>query len=175
MNKKKPVFTVARAHGAKNWISAVAAVPYSDLVASGSRCGFVRLWSAGEKKTRLSLVMKIAMDGWVNALRFTADGSFLIAGGGKVRVCFVCFYVCVCTAVPESHVSSSSRSVPWLFPCHSQAHRRTHRHTDTQTHTQTHGHTHAHTDARTHTRTHTDTDTHTHTHTDTHKHTLTGC
>lgn len=43
VNKKKPVATMPKAHSGQ-WISAIAALPYSDLVASGSCDGFVRLW-----------------------------------------------------------------------------------------------------------------------------------
>jgi ribosomal RNA-processing protein 9 len=42
--RKKPQAVVLHAHGRGNWISAVAAVPYADLIASGSCDGFVRVW-----------------------------------------------------------------------------------------------------------------------------------
>ncbi|KAL8874681.1 MAG: hypothetical protein Q9174_000021 [Haloplaca sp. 1 TL-2023] len=77
MHKKKPVFTVALAHGLDppltqeeasaemvpndniwgepqpRWITALAAVPYSDLVLSGSWDGRVRVWRVSEDKKRI--------------------------------------------------------------------------------------------------------------------------
>ncbi len=35
--KKKPVSVIEHAHGVGNWIYSVAAVPYADIVASGSK------------------------------------------------------------------------------------------------------------------------------------------
>ena len=42
INKKKPTATVPNAHGPGRWICAVAALPYSDLVASGTTCDQAR-------------------------------------------------------------------------------------------------------------------------------------
>ena len=36
-SKKKSLFSVPAAHGSMNWITALAAVPFSDLIASGRR------------------------------------------------------------------------------------------------------------------------------------------
>eukprot|EP00055_Hartaetosiga_balthica_P007332 m.25027 g.25027 ORF g.25027 m.25027 type:complete len:545 (-) comp5723_c1_seq1:164-1798(-) len=84
MNKKKAVSTRSRAHGANNWISAVAAVPYADIFASGSRDGFVRVWSIGEKnKHNITPLFSIPENGWINSLAFSHDGTMLVAGVGK--------------------------------------------------------------------------------------------
>lgn len=80
LHKKKPVFTVHVAHGldpplapeeasaeqvpnpevpAKpqpRWITALATVPYSDLVLSGSWDGCVRVWKVGKEKKRIETV-----------------------------------------------------------------------------------------------------------------------
>ncbi|KAL8696410.1 MAG: hypothetical protein Q9201_007669 [Fulgogasparrea decipioides] len=77
MHKKKPVFTVAVAHGLDpplkpeeasaeavpdlkvpgepqpRWITALATVPYSDLILSGSWDGWVRVWRISENKKRI--------------------------------------------------------------------------------------------------------------------------
>ncbi|EGD73079.1 hypothetical protein PTSG_04794 [Salpingoeca rosetta] len=83
IGKRKPVCTVPRAHGKDSWITAVAAVPYSDLTASGSNNGCIRLWSTDARSARISPVMSINAVGWVNSLKFTADGAFLVAALGK--------------------------------------------------------------------------------------------
>lgn len=40
MNRKKPCYTLRHPHGENSWICAVATVPYSDLIASGT-CGMM--------------------------------------------------------------------------------------------------------------------------------------
>ena len=79
LHKKKPIFSVALAHGLDppltreevsaeavpnvelperlpRWITALATVPYSDLVLSGSWDGEVRVWKISEDKRRLEAV-----------------------------------------------------------------------------------------------------------------------
>lgn len=82
IHKKKPVFTVALAHGLDpplpldesfaerelapdtkapsppqpRWITALATVPYSDLVLSGSWDGFVRAWRVSPDRRRIEAV-----------------------------------------------------------------------------------------------------------------------
>ena len=77
LNKKKPIFTVPLAHGlgpamkpeevsaeagledvhipkrTPRWITALAAVPYSDVIVSGSWDGAIRIWKVTEDKKRL--------------------------------------------------------------------------------------------------------------------------
>ncbi|ETW09033.1 hypothetical protein H310_01501 [Aphanomyces invadans] len=84
--KKKPTYVVRAAHGGK-WITSVAVLPRSDLVATGSSDGFVRLWKANLKERSLEPVASIPMDGFVNALAFPKTGSFLVAGVGKEHRC----------------------------------------------------------------------------------------
>ena len=56
-DKKKAASLVPNAHGG-NWLSSVAALPQSDLLASGSSDGVVRLWKwgggVGEKLTQVN-------------------------------------------------------------------------------------------------------------------------
>jgi WD40 repeat protein len=55
INKKKPVLVAQQAHGGPaHWVASVAAVKGSDLVASGSDDGYVRLWKAAVSSQALS-------------------------------------------------------------------------------------------------------------------------
>jgi ribosomal RNA-processing protein 9 len=68
---------------AANWISAVAAMPYSDLIASGSCDGMVRLWRCGRENTTIEEVRQIPVTGFVNSLCFANSGKFLLVGVGQ--------------------------------------------------------------------------------------------
>ncbi|GFS05976.1 ribosomal RNA processing 9, small subunit (SSU) processome component, homolog [Elysia marginata] len=88
--KKKPMTTVKAAHnenggftGSENWISAVAALHHTDLVASGSKDGFVRLWKCGSDFKSLKPIFKVPVPGFVNSLKFSSNGDFLVAGLGQ--------------------------------------------------------------------------------------------
>merc|ERR1712142_1011158 len=102
VGKKKPLTQFAKAHSGINlrskwtpdgvhppgthvhWISAVAAAPCSNLVASGSSDGHIRFWKCGEgfkHLTRLKLTVQV--QGFVNSLKFSEDGSILVAGVGQ--------------------------------------------------------------------------------------------
>eukprot|EP01104_Vermistella_antarctica_P013138 TRINITY_DN3934_c0_g1_i2.p1 TRINITY_DN3934_c0_g1~~TRINITY_DN3934_c0_g1_i2.p1 ORF type:complete len:601 (+),score=116.18 TRINITY_DN3934_c0_g1_i2:219-1805(+) len=102
-NKKKPIFVRQRAHGSTlapegvrdtvppspRWISSVAACSHTDLVASGSNDGMLRLWevrpggAVGQKNTCLMPALEIPMPGYVNGLAFSKEGRFLVAGVGQ--------------------------------------------------------------------------------------------
>ena len=80
MHKKKPVFTLSLAHGLDpaltpeeayaeqepsskvpsppqpRWITALATVPYSDLILSGSWDGCIKAWKVSEDKRRIEFV-----------------------------------------------------------------------------------------------------------------------
>lgn len=86
--QKNPVRTVAAAHGLQgspgasaNWISSLAAVKMSNVVATGSCDGFVRLWSADADERRLDRIAEVAMPGCVNSLAITP--RLLVAGCGR--------------------------------------------------------------------------------------------
>lgn len=87
--KKKPIFTVQNAHGKDetnndpNWISAVATLPYSDLVATGSRDGYVRLWQCAQNFRSLQEIQKIPVQGFVNGIAFAPNGKCLYAAVGQ--------------------------------------------------------------------------------------------
>jgi ribosomal RNA-processing protein 9 len=76
--KKKPVHVVRNAHGGK-WISSVSVMPRTDLVASGSSDGVIRLWKADLKERSLIKVATIPREGVINAIVFENKGRFLVA------------------------------------------------------------------------------------------------
>uniref|UniRef100_A0A2M4BN84 Putative u3 snornp-associated protein n=1 Tax=Anopheles marajoara TaxID=58244 RepID=A0A2M4BN84_9DIPT len=86
--KKKPLRRLPLAHGQQdeghpNWISAVGVLPNSDLVASGSCDGFVRVWRLTERRRSIEPLLEVPVDGFVNAIEFTHDGRFLIVAVGQ--------------------------------------------------------------------------------------------
>ncbi|XP_059153379.1 U3 small nucleolar RNA-interacting protein 2-like isoform X2 [Physella acuta] len=87
--KKKPLTTVKNAHGLtlgvgdQHWITSVAALQYSDLVASGSKDGHVRLWKCSKDFKSLTLLFSVKVKGFVNSLKFSSNGDFLVAGVGQ--------------------------------------------------------------------------------------------
>ncbi|XP_054719975.1 LOW QUALITY PROTEIN: U3 small nucleolar RNA-interacting protein 2-like [Uloborus diversus] len=88
IHKKKPLSKVTEAHGLDseteepNWIVSLCALKNTDLVASGSRDGFIKLWRRDDEKNQLLPVTRVPVDGFVNTLQFSTSGKFLIAGIG---------------------------------------------------------------------------------------------
>ncbi|XP_050459975.1 U3 small nucleolar RNA-interacting protein 2 [Cataglyphis hispanica] len=86
--KKKPLCSVPEAHGRDEtngqpmWISSIATLLNTDLVASGSRNGVIKLWQCGQDFRSLNFLFEIKLTGFINALTFTPDGNQLIAGVG---------------------------------------------------------------------------------------------
>lgn len=86
--KKRPLATQEFSHGKcqgngeANWITSLATYINSDLVASGSNDGFIRLWSI-EGFRRFRQVVEIPVRGFVNGLQFSKDGTALIAAIGQ--------------------------------------------------------------------------------------------
>lgn len=85
-NKKKPQQLISRAHDSK-WISSVTAVPFTDLVASGSSDGFIKLWKCSDSTTKgekpLSKIKEIPIKGHINGLKFASDARFIVAAVGN--------------------------------------------------------------------------------------------
>lgn len=115
--KKKPLCSVPEAHGKDQdngrptWISSIATLLNTDLVASGtisvarisiwtyskssercnavsasvlgSRDGVIRLWQCGDAFRTLNPLLEIKITGFVNSLAFTPDGKNLVAGVGQ--------------------------------------------------------------------------------------------
>lgn len=92
-NKKKPVFTMRNAHvlSAKEaqsdcrWITSVCCIRNSDVVASASSNGVIRLWRVDFKSTNKPFVplFDIPVKGFVNSLQFSKDQQSLIAAVGQ--------------------------------------------------------------------------------------------
>ncbi|XP_031782554.1 U3 small nucleolar RNA-interacting protein 2 isoform X1 [Nasonia vitripennis] len=91
--KKKPLCCVQEAHGKNEennlpmWISSIATLLNTDLVASasvaGASNGVIRLWKCGESFRSLQPLFDIKITGFINSLVFTPDGKYLIAGIGQ--------------------------------------------------------------------------------------------
>ncbi|KAM9276866.1 LOW QUALITY PROTEIN: U3 small nucleolar RNA-interacting protein 2 [Morus bassanus] len=91
LTKKKPLALARQAHGMHDaqglqqpyWISAVAALHNSDLLATGSHSASVKFWKCSEGFRKLEPLWDIPLVGFVNSLKFSAAGDFLVAGLGQ--------------------------------------------------------------------------------------------
>ncbi|XP_030584326.1 U3 small nucleolar RNA-interacting protein 2 isoform X2 [Archocentrus centrarchus] len=91
VNKKKPLSTVKQAHGCHgdagleqpHWVVSVAALQNSDTVASGSHNSQVTVWKCGQNYRGLEPVFSVPVCGFVNSLKFSSSGQFLVAGVGQ--------------------------------------------------------------------------------------------
>ncbi|XP_037932404.1 U3 small nucleolar RNA-interacting protein 2-like, partial [Teleopsis dalmanni] len=86
--KKRPLCTVREVHGKQtnsdaNWICAISCVVNTDLIASGSCDGFIRLWQSSDNGKKLKQILEIPMNGFVNSLAFNNDGTKLYAAVGQ--------------------------------------------------------------------------------------------
>mmetsp|Transcript_60870 Transcript_60870/g.89212 ORF Transcript_60870/g.89212 Transcript_60870/m.89212 type:complete len:109 (-) Transcript_60870:220-546(-) len=70
-------------NGVANWISSCSALAYTDLVASGSCDGAIKLWKCSKENAVLEELAQLPMAGYVNALAFANSGRFLVAGVGQ--------------------------------------------------------------------------------------------
>ncbi|NWT42343.1 U3IP2 protein, partial [Chroicocephalus maculipennis] len=91
LTKKKPLALARQAHGMQDsqglqepyWISAVAPLRNSDLLATGSHNASVKLWKCSEGFRKLEPLWDIPLVGFVNSLKFSSAGDFLVAGVGQ--------------------------------------------------------------------------------------------
>lgn len=88
ISKKKPIAERKLAHGKSstgiaNWISSITTLVNTDLIASGSCDGFIRVWKLEKNFREIKLKFEIPVSGFVNALTFTNDSNSLIAGIGQ--------------------------------------------------------------------------------------------
>eukprot|EP00048_Salpingoeca_helianthica_P023995 m.28934 g.28934 ORF g.28934 m.28934 type:complete len:467 (+) comp9121_c1_seq2:2757-4157(+) len=81
--KKKPVCSFRNAHGPDGWITALAAIPFADIVVSGSSDGFVRLWKLDNGYRNISTLMAFPVTGVINALAFSPDCQSLFVGASQ--------------------------------------------------------------------------------------------
>uniref|UniRef100_A0A667X004 U3 small nucleolar RNA-interacting protein 2 n=1 Tax=Myripristis murdjan TaxID=586833 RepID=A0A667X004_9TELE len=94
VNKKKPLSTVKQAHGCHgdagleqpHWVASVAALQNSDTVASGasgSHNSKVQLWKCAQGFRGLEPLFSVPVTGFINSLKFSSSGQFLVAGVGQ--------------------------------------------------------------------------------------------
>jgi len=87
--KKKPITLRTNAHtnddssNTEAWITAVTCLPYTDLVATGSCDGAIKLWRCGKAFRSILPTREIKVIGFVNSLKFTSDAEYLVAGVGQ--------------------------------------------------------------------------------------------
>lgn len=83
--KRRPCDNKRNAHGERNWISSVAALYPTDLVASGSCDGFVRFWQSSlhTGSPVLTPAFAVPVTGWVNGLAIGREGRFAVAAVGQ--------------------------------------------------------------------------------------------
>ncbi|KXS10911.1 WD40 repeat-like protein [Gonapodya prolifera JEL478] len=79
ISRKKPVFTMLKTHDPKNpdadqapcnWITALACVPHSDVFASGSCDGLVKIWKVEKNYNAFHSLGSVNIYGFVNDLTF---------------------------------------------------------------------------------------------------------
>ncbi|EJD52023.1 WD40 repeat-like protein [Auricularia subglabra TFB-10046 SS5] len=98
-SKKKPVVTLPLAHGLHEhhsetegllkqprWISALACCKYTDVVASGSSDGFIRLWKVDAKLRSLTACGSVPCPGIVNSLQIVAPRTFFDGAAWRTPV-----------------------------------------------------------------------------------------
>jgi len=95
VSKKKPLCTVPKAHSKpvgsleetipdESWITSIATLCSTDLLASAGSCdSCIKLWQCGDGFRSLKQLFAIPVVGFVNAMTFSNDGNTLIAGVGQ--------------------------------------------------------------------------------------------
>ncbi|KAH7710041.1 U3 small nucleolar RNA interacting protein 2 [Aphelenchoides avenae] len=87
--RKKPVCVEKEAHGRDDatgqpyWICSVAACKYTDLIASGSHDGILKLWKVADDYKSIRVVDEFELEGFVNHIRFTEGGRKLVCAVGQ--------------------------------------------------------------------------------------------
>jgi len=83
-SRKKPTALVRDAHSG-TWLTSVASMPNSDIIASGGSDGCIKLWSVNLKTKRIDSnpLATLPVPGYINGLAFGASGKVLIAGSGQ--------------------------------------------------------------------------------------------
>jgi ribosomal RNA-processing protein 9 len=81
--RKKPLCTQLQAHTGNKPIGALAAYPFTDLLASGSGDGFLRLWRAAPSANELTCLREIPLEGFINCAAWSGNGKALAVVVGK--------------------------------------------------------------------------------------------
>lgn len=93
MLRKKPVCVINDSHGIDNtnqqpfWISSVTCLMNTDLIASGSYTGSIKLWKLENNFKTATLLFTIPVDGFINSMSFTSEGSRLVVAVSKEHRC----------------------------------------------------------------------------------------
>ncbi|KRT81666.1 WD40 domain-containing protein [Oryctes borbonicus] len=89
VNKKKPLCTYKEAHGCDPitnepyWICSIGTLTNTDLIATGSQDGHIKLWKLNDNFKSINLLFTIDIVGFINDISFTEDGRYLIASVGN--------------------------------------------------------------------------------------------
>ena len=75
--------TLGAEAGEPHWICSVATMPYTDLIATGSSDGFLRLWKIGPDWKTLDPVDQFSVPGFINDIRFSPDGRLIACAVGQ--------------------------------------------------------------------------------------------
>ena len=94
--KKKPVSTITRAHGSDSsnndprWISAITTLHNTNLIASGSCDGHLKLWKCGEKFRSLIEIASFPISSYMAKLQTnsTTDPATFWSSGFVNSICF---------------------------------------------------------------------------------------
>lgn len=84
-SSRRPTSVITNAHGPSQWINSVAAIRGSDVIASGSSDGLIRVWELNVDKLKINPnpIVSFPCVGHVNSLAFGSSGTLLVAGVGK--------------------------------------------------------------------------------------------
>lgn len=89
MLRKKPICVLNNAHGIDesnkqpHWVSGLSCLMNTDLIASGSMEGGVKVWKLDNNFKSMSLLFAIPVNGFINCMSFTSDGNKLIVAVSK--------------------------------------------------------------------------------------------
>jgi ribosomal RNA-processing protein 9 len=88
MSKKKPLNIKQMAHYDEaskqaTWITSVAALHNTDLIASGSNDGLLRIWRCSDDFFKIEHLFNVKLHGFINDLKFSADGKYIVAAIGQ--------------------------------------------------------------------------------------------
>lgn len=64
------------------WITAIASLRYSNIFATGSYTGEIKIW-ATTNDFKIRHILSIPVIGYINSLQFSRSGGYLIAGVGQ--------------------------------------------------------------------------------------------
>ncbi|CAF4623710.1 unnamed protein product [Rotaria sp. Silwood1] len=97
VSKRRPLFNLPHAHKLTStdpslipsslpedfWITSLASLRYTDLLASGSFNGNIHLWKSTPEFNHLTHLFTLAQLGFVNDLKFSSDGNYLVVAIGQ--------------------------------------------------------------------------------------------